>query len=146
MSSRSLVSDLLLATSQSHHTDPVSSCRCYKWGSEVARPAGMAFVSVALESSGAFCTCASLCCLRRSLNPRSSCTCLFSTQPGLALDGFKVSWTRHSFREPVRPLFMLGEHLNLSITSSTLKESQRGKTTNTQSLVLPLLSPGCALR
>lgn len=41
---------------------------------------------------------------------------------------------------------MLGEHLNLSITSSTLKESQRGKTINAQSLVLPLLSPGRTLR
>lgn len=141
-----MVSGPLLAAIQSHHKDPVSSCRCYKWRSEVAKPAGMAFVLVALENSVAFCTCAPLRCLRPSLNLNSSCTCLFSTQPGLALDGFKVSWTRHSFQEPVRPLFMFGEHLNLSITSSTLKESQRGKTTNAQSLVLPLLSPRCALR
>lgn len=94
---------------------------------------------VAFEPGAAFCRTCLLLLPEALLNPRSSCTCLFSTSLGLALDGFKAGWTRHSFREPVRPLFMLGE-TDLSITSSTLKESQRWCTHNAQSLVLPLLT------
>lgn len=98
LSNRNFVPGQLLAVNQSHHKDPVSSCRWLWMGNEVSRPVLMAFVWSALENSVAFCTCAPLCCLRPPLYLNSACTCLFSTQPGFTVDSLKVSWISTAIR------------------------------------------------